>query len=242
MADGIYLAMSGVSAQSEALDLAANNLANASTAGFKAERASFAEILARNGARGGELAFVGLAGSSVDRTQGQILDTGNPLDVAIDGEGYFAVSTPAGVRYTRAGDFRLDGSGTLVTPQGHPVRGVDGKPIQIPAWAADVAIGNDGTVQSVADLQVFGQLAVVQLDPASAVREGSRLFAGREVPAPAGRPPELISGALEQANYNAVRGMVDLVRISRVHEAQHRMIEAYRDVNQRAARDLGRAR
>lgn len=239
MSDGIYIAMSGAAAQERALDVISNNLANTSTVGFKAERITFAETLAKNATKTGEMSFVGLADSLTDHSDGQITATDNPLDVAISGEGYFAVETPSGIRYTRAGDFRMNDEGRLVSVDGHLVRGTDGSDIQIPPYTTNVSVNADGTVSN--GFQDFGTIAVVQLDPKTVHREGNRLFTGVELPEQdnEGTTYQISSGSLEDSNFTAIRGMVDIVRVSRIHEAQHRMIETYRQINNRAARDLG---
>jgi len=238
MSDGIYIAMSGAAAQERALDVVANNLANTNTVGFKAERITFAETLAKNATKTGEMSFVGLADSLTDHSQGQIVATDNPLDLAIAGEGYFAIETPSGIRYTRAGDFRMNEDGRLVTLDGHVVRGSDGSDIQIPPNTANVSVNPDGIVSN--GFQDFGTIAVVQLDPKTVQREANRLFTGVELPERDSEGTyQLLSGSLEESNFTAIRGMVDIVRVSRIHEAQHRMLETYRQINNRAARDLG---
>jgi flagellar basal-body rod protein FlgF len=238
MSDGIYIAMSGAAAQERALDVVANNLANTNTVGFKAERITFAETLAKNATKTGEMSFVGLADSLTDHSAGQITATDNPLDLAIAGEGYFALETPTGIRYTRAGDFRMNEDGRLVSLDGHVVRGTDGDDIQIPPNTTNVSVNADGIVSN--GFQDFGTVAVVQLDPKTVHREGNRLFTGVELPEQDNEGTyQLLSGSLEDSNFTAIRGMVDIVRVSRIHEAQHRMLETYRQINNRAARDLG---
>jgi len=234
MGSGIYVGMSGAVAQEHALDVVANNLANTNTAGFRAGRLSFEESLTQSQ----QMVQVDLAATGFDKTPGIVRTTDNPLDVALVGDGYLAVETRQGLRFTRAGALRIDDQGALVTMDGSRVMGVDKEPIYAPPDVFDVYIENDGTV--VGEGQELGRMAVVSLDPASIAREGSSLYTGRVV---GGRPDvEFLSGSLEQANFNAVRGMVDLVEISRLHDAQHRALEAYKQIEQRAARDLGRGR
>ncbi|HLL23801.1 MAG TPA: flagellar hook-basal body complex protein, partial [Kofleriaceae bacterium] len=106
MSSGIYIATAGAVAQSNALDATANNIANASTTGFRADRVSFKEAL--GAARSVDTALVDTASTRLDNEAGAIESTGNPLDVALEGDGLFAVETPNGPRYTRAGNFHLD--------------------------------------------------------------------------------------------------------------------------------------
>src|SRR5215510_5844300 len=102
MGSGIYIALSGAVAQSRALDIVANNVANASTTGFRAERQAFGKILGQ--AKSADQAFVQAAVTRRDTQTGAMRQTTNPLDLALDGDGFFAVNTPRGARYTRAGD------------------------------------------------------------------------------------------------------------------------------------------
>ena len=115
MGNGIYVALSGAVAQANAFDVAANNVANAGTTGFRAERVRFQEALSR--AQRHDAGYVEVAGTVIDPHVGAITTTGNPLDLALTADGHFVVDTPQGVRYTRAGNFRLDAAGTMVSPR-----------------------------------------------------------------------------------------------------------------------------
>jgi len=236
---GIYIATAGAVAQDTALDVAANNISNASTTGYKAQRVSFGETLAVR--RSQDAAFTGVAGMASDGTAGALRRTDNPLDVALLGDGYFAVNTPAGVRYTRAGDFRLDGEGRLVNGAGLIARGVGGSEIRVPPDATDVSVEGDGQVMAAGES--VGQLELARFAPAALVRQGDNLYAAVGPPAAAtGEAPTLVSGAVEQSNVNVVRGMTELVKVSRTYESLMRMIQGYRDMENAAARGIGRPR
>jgi flagellar basal-body rod protein FlgF len=236
MANGIYTAMAGAVAQSDALDVTANNVANASTTGFRAERVSFGEALTR--ADGKSMAMVQAGGRrGIDNTAGTLQQTGNALDVAIEGDAYFAVDGPQGVRYTRAGDFRPDADGMLVTADGLPVRGVGGGGIQIPPGTAAVAIGGDGTIE--ADGVPIGQLELKSFAPGSLKREGESLFVAQGAALDVGPDVNVVAGAIEGANFDVVRGVVDLIKVSRTYEALTRMIDSYKTIDSRTARDIG---
>jgi flagellar basal-body rod protein FlgF len=234
MGSGIYVAAAGAVAQSSALDVTANNVANASTTGFHGAKVSFHEALAQ--ARSPDIALVGNQTSGLDATAGAMTQTGNPLDLALDGEGYFAVDAPQGVRYTRAGALHLDGGGRLVNLDGLPVRGVGGAPIVIPPTATQIAIGEDGTVATEAG--PIGKLELVRFAGASLRRDGATLYAAQGKPV-AGDPPRVLQGTLEGSNVNVVRGVVDLVQVSRTYESLLRVIEGFKAIESRAARDLG---
>lgn len=234
MSSGIYLATAGAVAQSNALDATANNIANATTTGFQADRITFREAMTN--AKSPDTALVSAGTKRVDTQYGALSQTGNPLDVAIEGDGMFAVETPNGPRYTRAGNFRLDTEGSLVTVDGFKVRG-EGGPITIPPDTKVIDVGADGSVN--ADGENVGKLELVKYKYNQLKREGGTLFSASGQPEASGEPPLLRSGMLESSNVNVVRGVVDLVKVSRTYESLMRVIQGYHDVESRAARDLG---
>jgi flagellar basal-body rod protein FlgF len=246
MGNGIYIALSGSVAQSDALDVVANNVANAASTGFRAERMSFGQALSR--ARGQDSAFVGVAGTVTDTSQGTITNTGNPLDVALRGDGYFAVQTPRGERYTRAGSFHVDHSGTLVNADGYAVMSAQSRPINVPDNAKQIVVGADGAIM--ADGNALGTLDIKHFDQKMLAREGATMFALKAGVTPGAtpatppatapvEPTEVVGGALEAGNFNIVRGMIDLVKISRNYESLHRMLENYKEIDSRTAQSIG---
>lgn len=234
MSDGLYVAMSGAVAQERALDVTANNVANANTAGFRAERVTFQEVLGGQG----NLSFVSAEEAAVDTSKGELRATGNPLDVAVDGDGWFAMETPDGPRYTRSGAFRIGPEGVLIDDRGNGVLDVGNKPMLIPPTAKEVTVDPAGQV--LADGVPLGQIQIVQLNDGKLRNEGGNLYS-----APGGVKPveksAVLSGHLEQANFDPVRGMVDLIRISRNHESLHQMMTTYREIDQRVVREIGGA-
>lgn len=233
MSSGIYIATAGAVAQSNALDATANNIANATTAGFRGDRVTFQEML--SAARSADSSMVGSGASQLDHQAGALSQTSNPLDLALEGDGFFGVQTPTGERYTRAGNFRIDDERRLVTSDGFPVRG-EGGTITIPAGAKDIGVASDG--QITADGVAVGKLELERFDPRQLKREGGSLFVATGTPI-GGDPPKVRSGMLEASNVNVVRGVVDLVKVSRSYESLMRVIQGYHDVESRAARELG---
>jgi flagellar basal-body rod protein FlgF len=233
MSSGIYVATAGAVAQSAALDATANNIANASTTGFHGDRVSFREAL--GAARSADFALVNTGTTRVDSQAGALMTTENPLDLALEGDGYFAVDAPTGPRYTRAGNFQLDDQRRIVTADGNVVRGTDGA-IAIPPEAKQIAVATDGTVS--ADGEIVGKLELVRFAPNQLTREGGSLMTARGKPQD-GEPPLVRAGMLEASNVNVVRGVVDLVKVSRTYESLMRVIQGYHDVESRAARELG---
>lgn len=234
MSSGIYVATAGAVAQSQALDATANNIANASTAGFHGDRVTFKETLGV--ARSQDVAMVMPGTTRVDAQAGALTQTDNPLDLALDGDGYFAVQTPNGARYTRAGNFQLDDERKLVTADGHAVLSEGGGTITVPPGASAISVDTEGNIS--ADGNSLGKLELARFAPNQMKREGGSLFSATGARL-GGEPPKVRSGMLESSNVNIVRGVVDLVKVSRTYESLMRVIQGYHDVESRAARDLG---
>src|SRR5262249_4705453 len=133
MGNGIYVALSGAVAQSKALDVVAHDVANSSTVGFHAQRVTFEEALSSPSSRSTPSGSAGRIAE--DSSTGPLRTTGQPLDLAIKGDGYFAISTERGLRYTRAGSFTKNAEGAIVTPSGAPVLDAAGGPIIVPTDA-----------------------------------------------------------------------------------------------------------
>ena len=204
-----YVILSRLGAQQRATQVLANNLANADTPGFQAQRPIFARFLPPPGAasRGQDIAY------SVDRAtwretrSGPLTTTGNPLDVALRGDGFFAVENPAGEeRFTRAGRFTLGQDGRLVDAEGNAVLDTRGAPITLGPGDSRIEIQGDGTIRS--ENGVIGQLRVVRFEAPQRLRaEGDRLFAADEPPLPMDRPG-VVQGAVEGSNVSPVMEMV----------------------------------
>jgi flagellar basal-body rod protein FlgF len=234
MGSGIYTALSGAVAQGKALDVVAHDVANASTVGFHAQRLTFEEALSSANARATPSVSPGRIAE--DTSTGPLRTTGQPLDLAIKGDGYFTISTDRGVRYTRAGAFTKNGEGALVTPNGEPVLDAAGGPIIVPLDAKDVRVTDTGAVM--ADGVEAGQIAIARFRPEDVVREGSVLTIRGGAEPLDGATPEVASGALEESNFSVVRGMVDLVRVSRTYESLTQMIAGYKEIDTQTANQL----
>lgn len=237
---GILSAMSGSLAAQTRLDAIANNLANANTAGFKAER-----VLQR-AAQAGEIAPslttvptpITRDRVETDFSQGPITQSGNPLDVALAGDGFLVVKTERGERLTRSGSFSIDSEGYLATGDGSRVQGSSG---DIRIAASPVVIGADGSVR--AGEQQVGKLRVVNVeDPTQLVREsGTRFAAGNQVPTDAAPGSvRVLQGATEGANQAPVESLVALIETIRGFEVYMRAAERLDQVTARAISDVGR--
>jgi flagellar basal-body rod protein FlgF len=243
---GFYAAYTGLLARTEALDSAASNLANVNTTGFRAEREYFRGVILGPDAAASQLGatvnnFGLLGGNDINLNQGSIEHTGNPLDVAIEGAGFFAVQAGAGVagiRYTRDGAFQRSRNGTLITAQGEPVVNALGKPIVIPT--GQIAIGSDGIVSvagaTVGTIGVFTFPASVPLIP-----EGTNRYIANPEKAAVSKAT-LHQGALEGSNQDAIQGSLQLILVQRQAEMMQKALTVFHnDFDKTATEDLPRA-
>jgi len=220
----IYLAMAGAKATMQRQETLANNLANASTTGFRAELAAFRAVpVEGSGASTRVYALDSTIG--YDATPGQIAATGRNLDVAMRGGAWLAVQARDGTEaYTRGGSLDIDAQGTLVTTAGLTVLG-DGGPIQVPR-DTQVAIAADGTVSAI-DAQgrssSIGRLKLVTPE-APLVRGGDGLFRGSGGDLDADASARVQDGALEGSNVSTVETMVQMIAAARQFEAQMRSL------------------
>ena len=244
MDSGLYAACAGLVARAETVDTLANNLANVNTTGFRGRHNTFSSVLAHTGSS--HLSMLNqdandygvLSGNRLDTTQGILQPTGNQLDLAIEGTGYFPVQTATGTAYTRAGDFRVSASHQLTTAQGDPVLG-EGGPITI--VGTPVSIGSDGTIS--VNGALAGKLKVVDLpsnvDPQSA---GAAYFT---VPAGTAVTPATKSvihqGALEASNVNPITSVVELMGAQSDLESMRRALSLMSsEMDKTASQDLPR--
>lgn len=244
MDSGYYAAFAGLIARTQALDTAASNLANAQTAGYRAEReyfrAALLDPLGGDSQLGATVNNYGvLGGDHLDFSQGVLTSTGNPLDLAIEGQGFFAIETPNGTRYTRDGSFHRARDGRLVTEAGDSVLSSRNQPIILPPGV--ISIGSDGAVSveggTVASVGMFSFSENTQLDA-----EGSDRYK-----APAGLKPQPASGAsihqgsLESANEDVIQGSLDLLMMQRQAETMQRALTIFHtEFNKTATEDLPR--
>lgn len=251
MSTGIWSAASGAVGKVNALDVAADNVANATTPGFRAETAVFRQTLASavDGTRGTESYRYAITRTNVPQfNAGQIVESGKPLDAAIeDPNGFFTVSTPQGERYTRAGSFRLTQEGALVLPDGSPVLGENRRPVRIDATQPNIRIDAQGQIVSGDRLtgeQTLGKLRIVKFDNLSGLqKEGHILLrATQQAGTPKAYEGAVANGCVEQSNANAVQGMTQLVTLSREFEMITKVIEAFSNIDRKAATDIASSR
>jgi len=239
---GLYNAFLGMRARQHTLDTQANNIANASTAGFKAERLLYTSAEAEKKGDGNKQSLVGgvTATGGIDFTTGAIQQTGRALDVAIDGDAFLQVQTPQGVRFTRAGNLTLNQDGQLVTNNGYLVVGERG-PITV-SKNGDISIGEDGTIS--AGGTMMDKLKLVHFNnPAAALQKaGETLFTmtGTENPQ-ANVNSRVVQGALEGSNVNSVSEMVAMINNNREFESLQKTVTLLmNDIGRKISSEIGK--
>lgn len=212
MNSSTYITLSGQNAWQREMDVLANNIANLSTPGFKGEQMLFNEYLVDT-PDGKPLSYVAVAGTARDMNQGPLTHTGNPLDIALDGPGFLAVTKSDGsTEYTRDGHLQLDSKDELVTSTGFVVQGSGGAPIVIPAGAGRVTIGNDGTVST--RQGTIGKIAVVNFaDPQVLVESQGGLYTTSQAAQPI-TTTQVEQGTIEQANVQPILEMTRLMSVA----------------------------
>ena len=218
------------------LDVAAQNVANANTTGFRARELSFREYLKPEkgvdeaGKRERPVSLTDPRFQFTNVSQGAIERTGNPLDVAIAGDGYLVIQTAQGERYTRNGALTLDGSGSILTLEGEPVLSKSG-PLQVPLNEGEISISPDGVVST--RQRSIGRLRLVSFArPELLLPAGSSLLRSDQPPTDlAAGKINLISGALEKSNVESTREMSRLSEITRTYEMVGRLLKSSQDAD-----------
>ncbi|MBO6203869.1 MAG: flagellar hook-basal body protein [Selenomonas sp.] len=261
---GLYTAGTGMITESKRTDTLANNLANANTTGFKRDEAISREFepmlikrindgINKNDVTsfkqfhvGEQYPVVGTLGLgsyideiATEHSQGAFETTGNPLDLAISGNGYFAIQTENGVRYTRDGNFYKSANGQIQTVNGQMVLGRNGRGITIPRDTVSIMVGSKGEVY--ADNVQIGQLQFVQFDNRRAVlKQGNNLYYPQEGAQPQPATGEIQQGLLERSNTNVVSEMVELINNYRVYEAGSKAVTTQDAMLDKSVNDVGR--
>jgi flagellar basal-body rod protein FlgF len=226
------------------MDVVANNIANINTTGFKASDLMFEDYLmpvARDNDFAGTDRLVHFTQdwSTVhDMSAGSIEQTGNPLDVALMGDGFLTVETPSGPRYTRSGALSIDASGVLVDLNGNPVLGTSG-PVKFDDSDTDITIGRDGTIAS--NNGSKGKLAIAQFnDPQILAREGDNYFSGPASNAPV--TTRVMQGAIERSNVSGVTELTSMIRVQRAYQSLASLMQKQDELRSTAIQRLGEVR
>jgi flagellar basal-body rod protein FlgF len=223
----------GLSRQEKRFNMIANNLSNSQTVGFKKDDSVFKKVLSKSLKGPQNLG----EGTAISFQQGAIQKTGNPLDLAIEGTGFFKIETPQGIRYTRAGNFGLNRDNVLVDGNGYPVMGNRG---EITLNSKDISIEKDGSIK-VDGNEVDKISCVTFSDPSLLKKQGYTLFALKspqeEMEA---NQDQVLQGALESSNVNPMEEMIKLVDSLRIYESCVKVIQTNDQLNSRAANEVGK--
>lgn len=239
---GLYTIFLGMRSRQNTLEAQANNIANASTVGFKAERLLYSTFEAEKKGSGNQQNLVAgvLTSGSADFSEGTIQQTGRTLDVAIDGDAFLQIQTPRGVRFTRAGNLSLNSNGQLVTKNGDMVIGENG-PITLPQ-NGEISIGEDGSMA--VGGQIFDKLKLVRFNnPTTALtKEGDSLFLATGAELPQNNVNSKIEqGALEGSNINSISEMVAMINNNREFESLQKSLSmTMNDIGRKISGEIGK--
>jgi flagellar basal-body rod protein FlgG len=248
MADGIYVALSGSIAKGRQIEAVANNLANLESTAYRRQQVVFRDVLGRlsqddaralasmpvkTGSVPVDMVHVVAAGEKTSSRAGSLQVTGEKLDLALDGAGYFELRTSQGTRYTRDGHFLRTSDGFLVAQDGAQVMGLRG-PIRIPE--GDLEVSAEGRIG--VDGRQLGQLRLVDMQtPSDLEREGLNRYRTNTRPIPA--RALVVQGSLESSNVNALREMIAMIEAHRSFESLQQAIQSYREMDAKAV-EIGR--
>lgn len=218
MQTGLYVALSAQIALQKRLDTVAGNVANSSTAGFRAEEVKFESLVTQAGAD--QVAFASSGDTYLSRKAGELVETGNPLDVAIRGQGWMAIVTPSGTAYTRDGRMRMLDTGELQTLNGFPVLDAGGAPILLDPTAGSPKIASDGMITQ--GKRQIGAIGLFRIDEAAKLQrvDNSAVIPDKPAEAILDFTTEGVTQRfIERANVNPVLEMARLIQITRAYES-----------------------
>jgi len=233
------VAASGLRARMESLDLLANNVANASTGGYKADREFYSLYVSPDAQADPSSTMPVIERPWTDLSQGSLQPTGNSLDLALSGKGFFSVAGPHGTLYTRNGNFRLSSNGQFVTAEGYPVNGTGGKTL-IAAGSSPIEVSSDGTVRQ--NGNVIGQLQVTDFPAAGLSKQGSNYFrvADPSLQPTAATGTFVEQGKLEASNSGTADAAVRLVGVMRQFEMLQKAVTMGNDMNKQAIEQVAK--
>jgi len=246
MDNTLYVGLSRQAVLQRALDIAANNIANQDTVGFKVEELTTRTdpiSPPRSTSNLSPVNYVLDTGVARDFGQGELSQTSNPLDVALEGPGFFTLQTASGPRYTRDGRFTLDAQGQITDQRGEPVLSANGTPIVIDPQQGTVTIAKDGSVSQSANGRStqLGKLGVVQFANLSALsKQGANQYSETSGQAPVPVTNAKVSqGMVEHSNVNPVKEVTSLISISRAYDRIQDIMSSTMDLSSKAIDSLG---
>lgn len=261
MQKSLFTPLSGSIAQERALEVIANNLANVNTVGFKGEKVTFKLLNPEPKKRyteplpnanykisfqdlmplvGNEVAYVGVAGVRLDSSQGSAIKTGNPLDLMLEGKGFFEVQTPNGTRFTRSGDFSISPDGVLAHKSGHAIMGTRGT-IALGQGAFEVnTLGEVYQNNKFIDKLKIHEFAIQE--DLEKIGENLFFYGGSEGTAKLSSTTQVRQGFLEGSNVNAIENLTSMIKAHRSYEAYQKAVKNYDKMMERSHQDLGQVR
>ncbi len=257
MNGGSYIALSGMLAEGKKLAIITDNISNVNTVGYKSSNVTFAEFLSPqaisdlNSGAGKPLvdkAYPITLSTYINMSQGPLKKTGNRLDLAINGSGYFVVQTPDGIKYTRNGVFSLNQEGELVNQNGFPVMNADKKPIFLNERGSNITITGSGII-NLTDPQTnnelySGRILTVNFkNPEYLSKYKGTLFSetkGSGAPVQ-NQNPDILQGYVEESNVNEIKGMVQMLSVSKTYNNMIQVLKSYSQVNNTAINTIGAA-
>lgn len=224
MESSLYVGLSKQVVLARAMTMVSNNVANANTVGYRAQNPLFEEFISHKPNDKDNLSMIYDRGQYTTTTAGPIQFTGNPYDIALQGPGFMAVTSPSGeTQYTRAGNFTVNNLNQLITSSGFLLQGAGGGAITIPEGAKDVTITDSGEVA--VDGNAVGRIGITEFENLQALRpEGNGLYSTKE----GGRPAietKVIQASLEGSNVNAIQETTRMIEILRSYQSTMRMIQ-----------------
>lgn len=238
MENSLYITLSRQEALRRQMEVVSNNIANMNTTGFKSQRMLFLEYLERPDREGDRMSFVQDYGLMRNTAAGPLTVTNNQMDVALRGEGYFALETLSGPRYSRAGSLQLNPNRELVDRAGLPVLDENNQRIVLPPDTTELHIRGDGTVET--EQGVAGKLKVVRFEDEQQLTElGAGLYSTDQEEIPV-EQPQVTQGAVEGSNVQSVVEMTQMIDIMRTYQSVQKMIDTEHERVRTAIRQLGR--
>jgi flagellar basal-body rod protein FlgF len=235
MDNSIYIALSRQLAEFRDMHITANNIANTNTTGYQTEHLLFDSYLTHDINKGvrNKMSFANDIASYRNTETGSMQITGNELDMAIQGDAYFTVDTPLGVRYTRAGNFKVSPTGTLITDEGYPVLDTGGQTINFPEDVTKVEVGENGNLK--VNDEDFGSLGIAQFANSQLLeRAGNRLYR-TDAPSQPAEGVRVLQGMLEGANVKPVLELTHMMDVARSVEGTAKFIEAVYDLERKTS-------
>lgn len=219
---GGYVTLTRQSGLMREMETIAHNIANAATTGYRQQGLVFSEFV--QAIESGD--SVSMAAARVKMTsaaQGILTQTGNTLDLAIEGDGFFQIDTPDGLRLTRAGAFNVNSVGDIVTSDGHPVLDQGGAPINVPPGSADVKIAADGTI-SLGD-RFVGQIGVVRVPAGANLERHSGVLFSTDAALTEAEDSKVLQGHLEGSNVDAISQLTRMIEVQRAYELGQKLLD-----------------